>query len=145
MIHIALVPGAGGKLQPRVLTLRQILDQYIGFQKDVVERRTRFDLRRRATVRTFWRVSRSQPTILTALLQSSASKNEAEAERKPDGKAFWIDQIALLGIVDGSEHFEFHSTSRRRRPSWICVGPPVRSGRRRSTIVQGPRRPHCGL
>ena len=30
MIHIALVPGAGGKLQPRVLTLRQILDQYIG-------------------------------------------------------------------------------------------------------------------
>ena len=27
MIHIALVPGAGGKLQPRVLTLRQILDQ----------------------------------------------------------------------------------------------------------------------
>ena len=21
---------------------------------------------------------------------------------------FWIDQIALLGIVDGSEHFEFH-------------------------------------
>ena len=46
MIHIALVPGAGGKLQPRVLTLRQILDQYIGFQKDVVERRTRFDLKK---------------------------------------------------------------------------------------------------
>ena len=21
---------------------------------------------------------------------------------------FWIDQSALLGIVDGSEHFEFH-------------------------------------
>ena len=38
--------GAGGKLQPRVLTLRQILDQYIGFQKDVVERRTRFDLKK---------------------------------------------------------------------------------------------------
>ena len=46
MIHIALVPGANGKLQPRVLTLRQILDQYIGFQKDVVERRTRFDLKK---------------------------------------------------------------------------------------------------
>ena len=55
MIHIALVPGAGGKLQPRVLTLRQILDQYIGFQKDVVERRTRLISRRRATVHTFWK------------------------------------------------------------------------------------------
>ena len=54
MIHIALVPtGAAGKLQPRVLTLRQIIDQYVAFQKDVVARRTRFDLKKSAGPRAY--------------------------------------------------------------------------------------------
>ena len=109
MIHIALVPGANGKLQPRVLTLRQILDQYIGFQKDVVERRTRFDLKKardRAHILEGLKVATDNIDRIIAIIR--ASKNEAEAKENLMAEPFWIDQIALLGIVDGSEHFEFH-------------------------------------
>ncbi|MGO5096162.1 DNA gyrase subunit A [Agathobaculum sp. LCP25S3_E8] len=110
MIHIALVPsGAAGKLQPRVLTLRQIIDQYVGFQKDVVERRTRFDLKKaqdRAHILEGLKVATDNIDRIIAIIR--ASKNEAEAKVNLMAEPFWIDQIALLGIVDGSEHFEFH-------------------------------------
>ena len=43
VINLALVHNQG---QPRVLTLREMLDEYIRFQYEVVERRTRYDLRR---------------------------------------------------------------------------------------------------
>ena len=109
MIHIALVPGANGKLQPRVLTLRQIIDQYVGFQKDVVARRTRFDLKKardRAHILEGLKVATDNIDRIIAIIR--ASKNEAEAKENLMAEPFWIDQIALLGIVDGSEHFEFH-------------------------------------
>ncbi len=110
MIHIALVPsGASGKLQPRVLTLRQIIDQYVSFQKDVVERRTRFDLKKaqdRAHILEGLKVATDNIDRIIAIIR--ASKNEAEAKVNLMVEPFWIDQIALLGIVDGSEHFEFH-------------------------------------
>ena len=112
MIHIALVPtGALGKLQPRVLTLRQIIDQYIVFQKDVVARRTRFDLKRaqdRAHILEGLKVATDQDNIDRIIAIIRASKNEAEAKENLCKEPFWIDQISLLGIVDGSEHFEFH-------------------------------------
>ena len=100
MIHIALVPGAGGKLQPRVLTLRQILDQYIGFQKDVVERRTSFDLKKardRAHILEGLKVATDNIDRIIAIIR--ASKNEAEAKENLMAEPFWIDQIALLGIA----------------------------------------------
>ncbi len=110
MIHIALVPtGAAGKLQPRVLTLRQIIDQYVAFQKDVVERRTRFDLKKaqdRAHILEGLKVATDNIDRIIQIIR--ASKNEAEAKENLMAEPFWIDQIALLGIVDGSEHFEFH-------------------------------------
>ena len=109
MIHIALVPGANGKLQPRVLTLRQIIDQYVGFQKDVVARRTRFDLKKardRAHILEGLKVATDNIDRIIQIIR--ASKNEAEAKENLMAEPFWIDQIALLGIVDGSEHFEFH-------------------------------------
>ncbi len=87
MIHIALVPGAGGKLQPRVLTLRQILDQYIGFQKDVVERRTRFDLKKardRAHILEGLKVATDNIDRIIAIIR--ASKNEAEAKENLMGR-----------------------------------------------------------
>ncbi len=112
MIHIALVPsGAQGKLQPRVLTLRQIIDQYIAFQKDVVARRTRFDLKKardRAHILEGLKVATDGDNIDRIIAIIRASKNEAEAKENLCKEPFWIDQIALLGIVDGSAHFEFH-------------------------------------
>ena len=110
MIHIALVPtGSAGKLQPRVLTLRQIIDQYVAFQKDVVERRTRFDLKKaqdRAHILEGLKVATDNIDRIIEIIR--ASKNEADAKVNLMAEPFWIDQIALLGIVDGSEHFEFH-------------------------------------
>ena len=110
MIHIALVPtGSTGKLQPRVLTLRQIIDQYVAFQKDVVARRTRFDLKKaqdRAHILEGLKVATDNIDRIIQIIR--ASKNEADAKVNLMAEPFWIDQIALLGIVDGSEHFEFH-------------------------------------
>ena len=109
MIHIALVPGANGKLQPRVLTLRQIIDQYVAFQKDVIARRTRFDMKKaqdRAHILEGLKVATDNIDRIIQIIR--ASKNEAEAKQNLMAEPFWIDQIALLGIVDGSEHFEFH-------------------------------------
>ena len=36
----------GGQPQPKILSLRHILDEYIAFQEDVIVRRTRYDLRK---------------------------------------------------------------------------------------------------
>ena len=43
MVLLALVDNQS---QPRILSLRQILDEYIAFQKEIIERRTRYDLQK---------------------------------------------------------------------------------------------------
>ena len=43
---LALVEMEGGKLQPRILSLRHILDHYIAYQEQVIIRRTRYDLKK---------------------------------------------------------------------------------------------------
>lgn len=110
MIHIALVPtGASGKLQPKVLSLREIIDHYIGFQKDVVARRTRFDLQKaqdRAHILEGLKVATDNIDRIIAIIRASA--NEAIAKENLQKEPFIVNQIALLGIVDGKEDFEFH-------------------------------------
>ena len=92
-----------------MLTLRQIIDQYVAFQKDVVARRTRFDLKKaqdRAHILEGLKVATDNIDRIIEIIRGS--KNEADAKVNLMAEPFWIDQIALLGIVDGSEHFEFH-------------------------------------
>ncbi len=113
MILLALVPSASNpdKVQPKVLTLREIIDYYISFQKSVIERRTRFDLAKaqaRAHILEGLKVATDSDNIDRIIAIIRASKNEAEAKENLCKEPFFIDQIALLGIVDGSEHFEFH-------------------------------------
>ena len=114
MIHLALVPiphAGPDKVQPKVLSLREIIDWYISFQKDVVARRTRFDLNRAATrahILEGLKVATDQDNIDRIIAIIRASRSEAEAKENLCREPFWIDQIALLGIVDGSDHFEFH-------------------------------------
>lgn len=114
MNHLALVPiphAGPDKVQPKVLSLREIIDWYIGFQKDVVARRTQFDLNRagaRAHILEGLKVATDQDNIDRIIAIIRASRSEAEAKENLCREPFWIDQIALLGIVDGSEHFEFH-------------------------------------
>lgn len=114
MNHLALVPiphAGPDKVQPKVLSLREIIDWYITFQKDVVARRTQFDLNRagaRAHILEGLKVATDQDNIDRIIAIIRASRSEAEAKENLCKEPFWIDQIALLGIVDGSEHFEFH-------------------------------------
>lgn len=46
VILLALVRDKNGKAHPKVLTLPEILSEYVAFQKDVVTRRTAFDLKK---------------------------------------------------------------------------------------------------
>lgn len=114
MNHLALVPiphAGPDKVQPKVLSLREIIDWYISSQKDVVARRTQFDLNRagaRAHILEGLKVATDQDNIDRIIAIIRASRSEAEAKENLCKEPFWIDQIALLGIVDGSEHFEFH-------------------------------------
>ena len=113
MILLALVPSASNpdKVQPKVLTLREIIDYYISFQKSVIERRTRFDLAKaqaRAHILEGLKVATDSDNIDRIIAIIRASKNEAEAKENLCKEPFFIDQIALLGITNGSEHFEFH-------------------------------------
>lgn len=114
MIHLALVPipHAGvDKVQPKVLSLREIIDWYISFQKDVVARRVQFDLNRaaaRAHILEGLKVATDQDNIDRIIAIIRASRSEAEAKENLCKEPFWVDQIALLGITDGSDHFEFH-------------------------------------
>ena len=43
---LALVGGGQNQLQPKVLSLRHILDEYIAYQQEIIVRRTRYDLRK---------------------------------------------------------------------------------------------------
>lgn len=110
MIHIALVPtGTKGRLQPRVLTLRQIIDQYIGFQKDVVARRTRFDLNKaqsRAHILEGLKIAASHIDRMIELIRTS--QNEAEAKERLMAEPFWIGRMALPGITDRAADAPFH-------------------------------------
>ncbi len=113
MILLALVPSVSNpdKVQPKVLTLREIIDYYIAFQKSVIERRTRFDLAKaqaRAHILEGLKVATDSDNIDRIIAIIRASKNEAEAKANLCKEPFWIDQIALLDIADGSNHYEFH-------------------------------------
>lgn len=50
VIMLALVDG-----HPRVLTLKEVLQYYLGHQQDVITRRCRFELEKRWHVRTSWK------------------------------------------------------------------------------------------
>ena len=45
-INMLALVEVNGKLQPRILSLRHILDEYIAYQEQIIIRRTRFDLKK---------------------------------------------------------------------------------------------------
>lgn len=110
MIHIALVPtGTAAKLQPRVLTLRQIIDYYINFQKDVVMRRTQYDLRRaenRAHILQGLKAATAHIERIVEIILSS--HNDAESKENLIKEPFFIDETTLFGMPNGETHHEFH-------------------------------------
>ncbi|MDO5549526.1 MAG: DNA gyrase subunit A [Eubacteriales bacterium] len=97
------------KNQPRTLNLRELIDQYLGFQCEVIARRTRYELakaQKRAHILEGLKVATDNIDRIIAIIRASA--NEAEAKINLMNEPFFINQIALLGIVDGEEEYEFH-------------------------------------
>lgn len=95
--------------QPRTLNLRELIDQYIEFQREVIERRTRFELNKaegRAHILEGLKVATDNIDHIIHIIRASANENEAKTNLMAE--PFVINQIALLGIVNGKENFEFH-------------------------------------
>ena len=95
VIMLALVNG-----EPKILTLKQILQQYIDYQCEIVTRRTRYDLKKKL---------RSAPIFLRAcsrrLISSTRSSAILRASKSiPEGREalmnrFGLDEIQAQAIV----------------------------------------------
>ena len=95
--------------QPRTLNLRELIDQYIEFQREIIERRSRYELKRaekRAHILEGLKVATENIDRIIAIIRASA--NETQAKQNLIAETFIINQIALLGIVDGKEEYPFH-------------------------------------
>lgn len=94
VIMLAIVNG-----EPKTLTLAEMLSEYIKFQKDVVTRRTRFDLRKaeeRAHILEGLRVALDFIDEVIAILRSAKSIPEGKATLM---ERFGLDDIQANAIV----------------------------------------------
>lgn len=41
--------------QPKILSLRHMLDEYLAFQEEIITKRTQYDLKKRSTGSTCWK------------------------------------------------------------------------------------------
>ena len=96
IIMLALVNG-----EPKILTLKQMLQHYLDFQVDVIQRRTRFDLRKaleRAHILQGFVLAADHIDEIIQIIRSSSNIPEAKArliERFKD-----IDMSELLGRIE---------------------------------------------
>ena len=97
IILLALV---NDQKQPRILTLRQILDEYLAYQKELIRRRTIYD-RKKAQERAH---------LLEGLLIAQDNIDE-------------VIRIIRTSYDEAKERLMSVSpwTISRPRPSWICV------------------------
>ena len=86
---VALVDG-----QPRLLNLKQMLDYFLQHRREVVTRRTVFQLRRRASAVTCWK---AWPWRWPTSTTSSPSSGGADASRRAPGT-----DGAFVGFVAGA-------------------------------------------
>lgn len=94
IIMLALVDGV-----PRILNLRQILEHYIKFQEEVIERRTRFDLRKakeREHILEGLKTALDFIDEIIAILRKAKDQNEGKAALM---ERFNLDDIQADAIV----------------------------------------------
>lgn len=94
MIMLALVKG-----QPKILPLREIIDNYISFREEIIERRTKFDLGKandRAHILEGLKVATDNIDRIIAIIRGSDSENEARENLKLE--AFDVSQMDLIGV-----------------------------------------------
>jgi DNA gyrase subunit A len=78
---LAIVPGEGGKYEPRVLNMRQAIDYYIDHQKEVIVRRTRFELDKaeaRAHILEGLRIAIDHLDEVIRIIRSSRTETDAK-------------------------------------------------------------------
>ncbi|MGI6107279.1 MAG: DNA gyrase subunit A [Lachnospiraceae bacterium] len=95
VIMLALVDG-----QPKILTLPEMLTNYISFQEEVVTRRTRYDLNKaqeRAHILQGLLAAIDQIDLVVSIIRGSANVNEAKAGLM---EALKIDDVQAQAIVD---------------------------------------------
>ncbi|MFZ1948153.1 MAG: DNA gyrase subunit A [bacterium] len=95
VIMLALVD-----LEPRVLTLKGILEQYLNFRHQVVLRRTRFDLEeaeKRAHILEGYKIALSNIDAIIALIKKSPT---VEAAREALMRSFKLSQIQANAILE---------------------------------------------
>lgn len=93
---LALVDG----LQPRILTLKMILEEYIKHRKVVVRRRTQYDLTRaqdRAHILEGLKIAMAQIDKIIALIKKSKDKDEARVNLMG---TFKLSELQALAILD---------------------------------------------
>ncbi len=93
---LALVDG----LQPRVLNLKTALEQYVGHRKDVVRKRTEFDLAKakdRAHVLEGLKIALDNLDAVIKTIRASNDKDEAKANLI---KKFKLSEIQAQAILD---------------------------------------------
>ncbi len=96
IIMLALVNG-----EPKILTLKQMLQHYLDFQVDVIQRRTRFDLRKaleRAHILQGFILAADHIDEIIQLIRSS--KNIPEAKERLIERFKDIDMSALLERIE---------------------------------------------
>jgi DNA gyrase subunit A len=95
IILLALVNG-----QPRILTLKRVLSQFLRHRRDVVLRRTRFELRKaeeRAHILEGLKVALDHLDAIIALIRSSKTPEEARAGLVKD---YPLSEIQAQAILD---------------------------------------------
>jgi len=97
---LALIQTPDKKFEPRVINLRQAIDYYIDHQKDVIVRRTKFDLDKaeaRAYILEGLKIAIDNLEEVIRIIR--ASKNEAEAKEALMGR-FNFSEKQAQAIVD---------------------------------------------
>ncbi len=103
---LALVPAGEPRadgtvpLEPRVLSLKQLLEHFIGHRKDVITRRTRYDLRKaeeRAHLLEGYRIALDHIDEVIEIVRGSQTTDEAKTKLS---ERFKLSDVQAQAIVD---------------------------------------------
>ncbi|MCH4238680.1 MAG: DNA gyrase subunit A [Oscillospiraceae bacterium] len=100
-VNMLAIVGAHGEYggEPKLLTLKQILEQYVAFQKEVVTRRTTFDLNKalaRAHILEGLKIAVDNIDEIISIIRSSKDRASARARMT---ERFGLDDIQTQAIV----------------------------------------------
>lgn len=108
VIMIALVNG-----EPKVLTLKEMIDQYISFQEDVVRRRTAYDLERakqRAHLLQGFMLAIDNIDEVIAILRSSKTESEGKERLMERFKEADLSQLLHRAMDEKYKDIQFEHT-----------------------------------